>query len=202
MDSHAKLERPYLPRSPSSTLGGRHPSGCSVQPTGPAVQPRASARLGPQRSVVLGRHPRAATRVLSSTPRHAGRAGAYTGSASAGTRCGKAMQARVPPIKFKPTGPRTTGREVSWRTTPLWQTEPDLHRGSAWRALRRSAPPRASDHVSSLPPQRLVVLCEQPSNPSLKRTRREASLVYAGIPAARRLASPLDRFSKWTRKSA
>jgi hypothetical protein len=29
-------------------------------------------------------------------------------------------------------------------------------------------------------------------NISLKRTRREASLVYAGIPAARRLASPLD----------
>jgi hypothetical protein len=28
-------------------------------------------------------------------------------------------------------------------------------------------------------------------NLSLKRTRREASLVYAGIPAARRLASPL-----------
>jgi hypothetical protein len=28
-------------------------------------------------------------------------------------------------------------------------------------------------------------------NISLKRTRREASLVYAGIPAARRLASPL-----------
>jgi hypothetical protein len=27
-------------------------------------------------------------------------------------------------------------------------------------------------------------------NISLKRTRREASLVYAGIPAARRLASP------------
>jgi hypothetical protein len=30
-------------------------------------------------------------------------------------------------------------------------------------------------------------------NISLKRTRREASLAYAGIPAARRLASPLDR---------
>jgi hypothetical protein len=27
-------------------------------------------------------------------------------------------------------------------------------------------------------------------NISLKRTRREASLAYAGIPAARRLASP------------
>jgi hypothetical protein len=27
-------------------------------------------------------------------------------------------------------------------------------------------------------------------NISLKRTRREASLVYVGIPAARRLASP------------
>jgi hypothetical protein len=31
-------------------------------------------------------------------------------------------------------------------------------------------------------------------NLSLKRTRREVSLVYAGIAAARRLASPLDVF--------
>jgi hypothetical protein len=35
------------------------------------------------------------------------------------------------------------------------------------------------------------VLCMQQPNPALKRTRREASLVYAGIPAARRLAQAL-----------
>jgi hypothetical protein len=91
--SDAEVETVTIVPSQPATLVGFHtqPSG-KIKALCPAEQTRALASLGPQCATLLCMQRWSASRALPAAPPDACRAGAYTWSSGAGTRCGPAVQ--------------------------------------------------------------------------------------------------------------
>lgn len=90
--SQTDVETPTRAPSRSATLARFHTTECTDQTTCPAEQNRALVGLGPRCSVVLCKQRSPATCAMPPAPPQAHWAEAYTGSSSASTRCGPAVQ--------------------------------------------------------------------------------------------------------------
>jgi hypothetical protein len=168
--SHSFVDTPGIAFSRSATLASFHTIQWTVQPVCLAAQNRALVGLGPQCSVVLGTPRWQCTRAMPPALREANCAQAYTWSASASTHCGREVQDGSAPVGCKPvvsqSGQAVPGREArvpqlgvalmcSWsnpEASKLWVVSP-----AAKLALARAR-------------SAWVVLCKQPSNPSLQGT--------------------------------
>jgi hypothetical protein len=188
--SRSGVGLPTAVPSPSGTLAGfTHPS-VQIKPPVPRSNTAPSLALARSARWCLACDGGRAGRGMPSAPRQASWAKAYTWSGSAGTRCGLEVQPWLPPVRSKPVVSRSARTDGGKGGRLPHSAVVVMRKRSTPAASRLWASSQATKLVLVRARSAQVVLCKQPSNPSLQGTVQQRRCRCRPAPELWRWAIP------------